>query len=100
MQKHHLSVPGGLKLVVVERVVLLCSTWAPTGGCCWRWNVGWALGHPLAKPAKQGPGVPFAGESRVRASANCGGRTPLTTRLSISEPHCPCRQAWSLLDTL
>lgn len=39
----------------------LCSTQAPAGGHCWRWDLGWALGHLLEKPAKQGLSIPFAG---------------------------------------
>lgn len=63
-------------------------------------ELGIALSHPSAKLAKQGPGIPVFGKGQSWVSTGCGWRIFLTTRLSISEPHCPCRQAWSLLDTL
>lgn len=50
--------------MVVERVALLCYTQVPAGGHGWRWDPGWALGHPSAKPANQGAGVPFAGRGQ------------------------------------
>jgi len=64
--KDIIAVSGGLKIVMEERFALLCSTKAPAGIHCWRWDLGWALGHPSAKPAKHGPGIPFADGDRAR----------------------------------
>ena len=89
-----------LKLVLVGRVALFCGD---TGTCWWPVleiaRLDTALGHPSAKPAKQVPGIPFAGREQSWVLAVVGGGySPLACpsrsriapagRLGASWTHC------------